>query len=125
MRRPVFLYDGDCAFCTRCADFVERRVRTAADVVPWQRADLDRLGVAPADAEDAVMWVEPRFHRSGPDAIAVLLRRAQWYWKPLGWIASLAPVSRIAWPLYRLISRNRHRMPGGTPACSLPQADRD
>jgi hypothetical protein len=23
------------------------------------------------------------------------------------------------------VARNRHRMPGGTPACSLPQAQRD
>jgi hypothetical protein len=29
------------------------------------------------------------------------------------------------WPLYRLISRNRHKLPGGTAACSLPQAERD
>ncbi|HYZ99602.1 MAG TPA: hypothetical protein VE575_12675, partial [Acidimicrobiales bacterium] len=54
--RPVFLYDGDCAFCTTCAEFVERRMATSADVTPWQFADLDALGVTQADAEANVLW---------------------------------------------------------------------
>jgi len=30
-----------------------------------------------------------------------------------------------AWPMYRWIARNRHRLPGGTATCSLPQAERE
>lgn len=125
MTRAVFLYDGDCAFCTACADFLIRHVRTEAEIIPWQRADLAALGITRAEAESAVQWVEPGLAEAGPDAIAVLLRRAQWYWRPLGRLASLRPVSWLAWPVYRIVSRNRHRLPGGTPACSMPQADRD
>jgi predicted DCC family thiol-disulfide oxidoreductase YuxK len=121
----TFLYDGDCAFCTTSARFLDRHVRTEAEVVPWQWSDLDALGVTQEEAEAAVIWIEPDFKQAGPDAIAVLLRRAQWYWKPIGWVLSLKPVSWLAWPVYRLISRNRHRLPGGTAACSLPQAERD
>jgi predicted DCC family thiol-disulfide oxidoreductase YuxK len=121
----TFLYDGDCAFCTKSAQFLEKHVRTTAKVIPWQWADLDALGVTQAEAEAAVMWIESNFQESGPDAIAVLLRRAQWYWRPIGWTLSLGLVSKLAWPVYRLISRNRHKLPGGTAACSLPQAERD
>ncbi|MDA1359967.1 DUF393 domain-containing protein [Glycomyces luteolus] len=121
----TFLYDGDCAFCTKAAQFMERRIRTTAEIIPWQWADLDGLGVTRAEAEEAVMWIESNFRESGPDAIAVALRRAQWYWKPFGWVLSLGFVSKLAWPVYRLIARNRHRLPGGTAACSLPQAERD
>lgn len=121
----TFLYDGDCAFCTQSAQFLEKHVRNNAQVTPWQWADLDALGVTQDEAEAAVIWIEPDFKRAGPDAIAVLLRRAQWYWKPIGWVLSLKPVSWLAWPVYRLISRNRHKLPGGTAACSLPQAERD
>lgn len=121
----TFLYDGDCAFCTQSAQFLEKHVRNNAQVTPWQWADLDALGVTQDEAEAAVVWIEPGFKRAGPDAIAVLLRRAQWYWKPIGWVLSLKPVSWLAWPVYRLISRNRHKLPGGTAACSLPQAERD
>lgn len=125
MTQAVFLYDGDCAFCTMCADFLDKHVRTEAEVKPWQWADLDALGIGQEDAEAAVQWIEPDLTRAGPDAIAVLLRRAQWYWRPLGWIASLKPVSWLAWPVYRLVSRNRDKLPGGTAACALPQAERD
>ncbi|MCD0444895.1 DUF393 domain-containing protein [Glycomyces sp. A-F 0318] len=121
----TFVYDGDCAFCTKSAQFLERHVRTTAKVVPWQWADLDALGVTQAQAEEAVLWIGADHVAAGPDAISVLLRRAQWYWKPFGWILALKPVSWLAWPVYRLVARNRHRLPGGTAACSLPQAERD
>jgi predicted DCC family thiol-disulfide oxidoreductase YuxK len=124
--RPVFLFDGDCAFCTTCAQFVERRIPSDADVTPWQFADLDALGVRQADAEEAVIWVAPDGSTAaGPDAIARLLVAAGSFWRPLGWVLGVAPVRWLAWPVYRWVARNRHRMPGGTPACSLPQADRN
>lgn len=124
MTSPAFLYDGDCGFCTRCANFLQRRVRTEADIASWQWADLEALGLERRAVEGAVQWVEPGLVKAGPEAIAVLLRRAQWYWRPLGWIASFKPVTWLLWPLYRLIARHRHRMPGGTAACALPQAER-
>lgn len=120
---PVFLYDGDCAFCTKSAQFLLRRVRTDADVKPWQGTDIDALGLTEDDVETAVQWVEPGLSKAGPDAIAVLLRRAQWFWKPLGWALSNRVASTLAWPLYRLVARNRDRMPGGTTACALPRHD--
>ena len=36
--RPVFLFDGDCAFCSTCARFIERRIPTSAFVEAWQTA---------------------------------------------------------------------------------------
>ncbi len=123
MRTPVFLYDGDCAFCTRCADFLERCVRTEAAVAPWQSVDLEALGIGRRAVEDAVQWAEPGLVKAGPDAIAMLLCRAQWYWRPLGLIAARKFVSRLLWPVYRLVSRNRHRLPGGTAACAISRAE--
>lgn len=124
--RPVFIYDGDCSFCTTCAQFIERRIPTTAVVTPWQFADLDALGVTQAEAEEAVVWVaSDGSTAAGPVAIARMLVDAGSFWRPLGWVLGLAPVRWVAWPVYRLIARNRHRMPGGTAACSLPQAERD
>jgi predicted DCC family thiol-disulfide oxidoreductase YuxK len=132
--RPVFLYDGDCSFCSTCADFIERRIPTGADVKPWQFVDLDALGVTQAEAEEAVIWVPAAGSgadgpggetKAGPEAIARLLVEAGSFWRPLGWVLDFAPVRWVAWPVYRLVSRNRHRLPGGTAACSLPQAERD
>lgn len=123
---PIFLYDGDCSFCTSCARFIERRMRTRAAVVAWQFADLDRLGVTQEQAEAAVQWIgADGAVASGPEAIAVLMKDAGSYWRPLGFLLGLRPVLWLAWPVYRLISRHRDKLPGGTAACALPQAERD
>lgn len=120
----TFVYDGDCAFCSTCAGFLKRRIPTSASVVAWQRTDLAALGLTREACEGAVQWVSPTGTASGPDAIAALLVDAGSFWRPVGWMLRLAPVRWLSWPTYRLIARNRHRLPGGTPTCSLPQAAR-
>jgi predicted DCC family thiol-disulfide oxidoreductase YuxK len=124
--RPVFLYDGDCAFCSSCARFIERRIRPSAAVVAWQLTDLEPLGVTQPQAEAAVQWIGTDGSvASGTRAIARLLVDAGRFWRPIGQILGVSPLLWLADPLYRLIARNRHRLPGGTATCSLPQAQRD
>lgn len=126
MTRPVFLYDGDCAFCSTCARFIERRIPTTASVEAWQFADLAALGVTPAEAESAVQWIgADAAVVSGERAVARLLVDAGSFWRLLGWMLGAPPLRWVARPLYGLIARNRHRLPGGTATCSLPQAQRD
>ena len=121
----TFVYDGDCAFCSTCARFIERRIPTSAAVVAWQRTDLDALGLSVDDAETAVQWVSADRRAAGPDAIAALLVDAGSFWRPAGRVLRLPPVRALAWPVYRWVARNRHRLPGGTATCSLPQVERD
>jgi predicted DCC family thiol-disulfide oxidoreductase YuxK len=122
---PTFVYDGDCSFCTTCAEFIERRIPTRARVVPWQFADLDRLGLTPEQCEAAVQWVSSDRRGSGPDAIALLLTDAGRAWRFAGGLLGHGPVRLAARPAYRWIADHRHLLPGGTAACSLPQAQRD
>jgi predicted DCC family thiol-disulfide oxidoreductase YuxK len=125
MGAATFLYDGDCAICTTCARFIERRIPTGANVRPWQSVDLETLGVSQPEAEAAVQWIGlDGSVAAGPVAIARLLVDAGSFWRPLGWILDLPPVRALAWPVYRLIARNRDRLPGGTPTCSV-SADSD
>jgi len=125
MMSPTFVYDGDCSFCTTCAEFIERRIPTRARVVPWQFADLDELGLTQEQCEAAVQWVSGEQRGSGPDAIALLLADAGRAWQVAGGLLALGPVRLAAWPAYRWIADHRHLLPGGTAACSLPQAQRD
>ena len=123
--RPVLVYDGDCAFCTSSARLLER-IGPAAEIVAWQQTDLDALGLTEEAASAAVQWVEiDGTVRSGHEAIAAALRIAGGIWALAG-RALLSPgIAPIAAGAYRLIADNRHRLPGGTPACALnPQETR-
>lgn len=103
-----------------CVRFVERWVPTTAHVVPWQFADLEGLGVTRSAAVAAVQWVEPgRMPLAGPAAIARLLLTSALAWRPVGFVLSLRPVTALAWPVYRLVARHRHRLPGGSAACAV------
>jgi predicted DCC family thiol-disulfide oxidoreductase YuxK len=117
--RPVLLYDGDCAFCTNCAHLLDR-MGPDAEVVPWQFSDLADLGVTEEQAVDAVQWIETDGTvRSGHEAIAAVLMTAGRIWRIAGRVLLLPGISWIAAHAYRLIARNRYRLPGGTPACAV------
>ena len=119
------MYDGDCAFCSSCARFIERRIPSRAAVVPWQRTDIAALGLTIEQVEAAVQWVAPDGTvASGPDAIAELFRDAGRLWEVPGRALQLGPVRLAARPAYRWIANHRHLLPGGTAACSLPVAQR-
>ena len=124
--KPTLVYDGDCSFCTACAEFVQRRIPSRARVVPWQFADLEALGLTAAQCEGAVQWVgTDGTVAAGPDAIALLLRDAGRLWQLAGGVLQVRPVRAAAWPAYQWVADHRHLMPGGTAACSLPQAQRE
>lgn len=117
-RHPVFLFDGDCAFCTSCARLLER-IGPEAEIAAWQVSDLDELGVTAAQAEQAVRWIGPDGTvRSGHEAIAAALGTAGAPWRIAGRTLVLSGISPLAAAVYRLIARNRQRLPGGTPACA-------
>jgi predicted DCC family thiol-disulfide oxidoreductase YuxK len=122
---PTFVYDGDCAFCSSCARFIERHIRTATKVVAWQFADLGPLRLTEAQCLEAVQFSAAHHTSAGPSAIADLLRTATGpsgtlLWRPAGRLLALRPLTALAWPIYRWVARNRHRLPGGTAACALP-----
>lgn len=117
--RPLLLFDGDCAFCTSCARVIERIVPDA-EIVAWQLADLDELGVTEEQAAAAVQWVGADGRaRSGHEAIAAMLVSAGAVWKIAGRALLLPGISPLAAKAYRLVAGNRQRLPGGTPACDL------
>lgn len=123
---PLLVFDGDCGFCTTSATWIARRLArhdgADAALVPWQHTDLAALGTTQERATQEVLWVPAvggRVH-GGADAIACWLRHRGGAWGLLGRGAGLPVVRDVAAAAYRLVARNRHRLPGGTPACALP-----
>jgi predicted DCC family thiol-disulfide oxidoreductase YuxK len=118
---PLLIFDGDCAFCTSSAQWIEHRLPDGVRVEPWQQLDLTAYRLTEHDVTTAAYWVDRRgrTHR-GHRAIARSLIAAGGGWKVLGTALLVPPISWIAALLYRVVAKNRHRLPGGTPACKLP-----
>lgn len=121
---PVLIYDGDCGFCTRAAEWA--RVRTPdVTVTPWQWADLAALGLTIERCRAAVQWIDEAGKEPGR-AYAGAAAVAGWLTHRGGWGARLARLyplpgmRQLADAGYRLVAQYRHRLPGGTPACRLP-----
>jgi predicted DCC family thiol-disulfide oxidoreductase YuxK len=121
----VLVYDGDCGVCTRLARFTERRLRPDADITAWQHADLPALGLTPEQCDEALQYVEPSGRVSSAQvAVARLLLDSVLWARPLGAVLLLPGIRQLGGVVYRWVAANRHRLPGGTPACSLPAAER-
>ncbi|MBN9609079.1 MAG: hypothetical protein BGO26_14245 [Actinobacteria bacterium 69-20] len=119
MGRALLLFDADCGFCTRAAA-IAPRLRLDVDVRPLQGADLPSLGVSADRAWREIPLVAPDGRvRYGHEAIAGALATG-------GSAARLAARIMLSWPIdglaaavYRLVARNRHRLPGGTATCRI------
>ncbi len=122
--RPVLVFDGDCAFCSSSARFVATRLRRSPGdyaVEPWQQLDLDALGLTAAQCDAALRWVPAHgIPDAGHVAVARALRASRWWVRPVGVALLLPGVTRVAARAYTWVAANRHRLPGGTPACALP-----
>ncbi|MFF7854658.1 DCC1-like thiol-disulfide oxidoreductase family protein [Streptomyces sp. NPDC007904] len=120
--QPILLFDGDCGFCGRTIEVARRTIQPRVQFIPWQYADLAALNVTEDRADREVLWISPadgKVH-GGPRALSAVLMcgRKRWWW--LGIALRLPPVNWMARGVYRVVAKNRHRMPGGTAACSLP-----
>ncbi len=117
--RPLLVFDGDCGFCTSSARAAQRWWRLE-HVEPWQFLDLASLGLTAEQCEQAVQWVgEDGDVVSAERAVIAGMRHAGGVWGVLGRIMAVPGIRHVCGLVYRIIARNRHRMPGGTPACKL------
>ena len=119
--RGLVLFDGDCGFCTWSVDWAQHWVRPAVDFQPWQRSDLDALGVTAADCTEALQFVHPDGRvDSGGRAVCALLSCGGAPWPLMARCGSAPGLRVLVDASYRFVARHRHRLPGATPACALP-----
>jgi len=114
---PLVLWDADCAFCSRAASAAERFV---VDARPYQSVDLRLYGLTDEQCAQALHVVDRESGQIyvGSDAVARILRTGRGGWPLLGRMAATNAVRPVAQFSYRLVARNRHRLPGGTAACA-------
>ncbi|MFA7266589.1 MAG: DUF393 domain-containing protein [Candidatus Nanopelagicales bacterium] len=121
---PILLFDGDCAFCTASVDFLKRHVRPQAHITPWQRADLEALGVSEQECQQSIQWFAApgSAQLTQGRAVAAVCRVGAAPWPIVGRMMQLPGAVNVANVAYRLVAANRFRLPGSTPACKLPDA---
>jgi predicted DCC family thiol-disulfide oxidoreductase YuxK len=120
--RPTLVFDGDCGFCTASVHILESWCRPDVRFVPWQMLDLAAHGLTEQQVSKAVQWLSVCADapiRSGAAAVARVLLRSRWPWRPIGALMLVPPISWLAAGAYHLISVNRYRLPGSTPACAV------
>ncbi|KUO14169.1 thiol-disulfide oxidoreductase DCC family protein [Streptomyces sp. DSM 15324] len=119
---PVLAYDGDCGFCQTSIDRLRALAAPTVEAVPWQflpssvtSAHRERLehevlllrsGTVLAGGADALA----RYTATSPSAA----------YRILAGVVRLPGIRSCARAVYRWVSVNRHRLPGGTPACAVP-----
>lgn len=130
--RPLLVFDGDCAFCTSSVRWLERVLPGSFDAVPYQWTDLPALELTDEQCRARVRWVGDvarpgTTSSSGAHAVGDLLVHGGRTRggvpgaaaRVLGLLARVPPTSWAAEGVYRVVAANRHRLPGGTPACRL------
>ena len=121
---PVLAYDGDCGFCQTSVDRVRALAAPTLEAVPWQflPAEVTAPHLGRLDQEVLLLRGDTVL-AGGADALARYLATS-----PSAAYRVLAAVVRLPGPrgcarvVYRWVSRNRHRLPGSTPACAVPPA---
>ncbi len=121
--RPTLVYDGDCGFCTRSVQFVQRWIdrRGRYDVRPWQELDLAAVGLTERDCEEAAQFITADGSiRSGHLAAASAVAHGAPAWRPVGYLLMAPGVSWVAAHAYRWVADHRYQLPGGSAACASP-----
>lgn len=116
--RATLVFDGQCGFCTRCAGWLHRLDRRKqVRLRPFQgHGVLTECGLTAAQAAASVSWIDNDTGRqaSGAEAVNLALAAALGTRAPLVLYRFTRPVQER---LYRLVARNRHRLPGVRPYC--------
>lgn len=115
----VFIFDGDCAFCSSAARVMRKMTGESTPIRPYQKLDLPALGLSPELTSKAVYYVRDGKYLVAADAIAQLLIDSKRIWLIVGVILKLPLIKSLASVVYYWIAKNRHRLPGGKPECKM------
>jgi predicted DCC family thiol-disulfide oxidoreductase YuxK len=119
-KKPLLIFDGDCAFCTTWVNRLAEALPVFPDTMPYQWIDLDTYGLTLADVTSAAWLVTSRRQFAGHLAFSAILRmQPRASLRLVGHLMATPPFSWVAAAGYAFVARYRHRLPGGTPACQV------
>jgi predicted DCC family thiol-disulfide oxidoreductase YuxK len=109
---PLFIFDGDCGFCQKWAAWLQHRAGTAVQFLPFQALDdLARFGLTIEDVRSASYLVQNGDVYRGGRGFARVLIQSRGAWRLVGRFLDSPGMRLVSAIAYRLIARNRHRLP--------------
>lgn len=114
----LMIFDGDCAFCSSSARLLKKMTKSRIAIEPYQFLNLQEFGLSEELTSKAVYYVSDQNYVANK-AIARALIDSKTSWSILGHLMNLPLIRSIAGWVYYWVARNRHRLPGGTPECSI------
>ncbi|MFF7976742.1 DCC1-like thiol-disulfide oxidoreductase family protein [Streptomyces sp. NPDC007905] len=114
MSEPVVVFDGACGFCRAAVTRLSRshRLRLAGRLLPYQGVDLALYGLTEPDAQERMWLVHSGHVQGGAQAFAAWFTTGSHAARLIGRMLTWPGVRHAAEGVYRLIARNRHRIPG-------------
>lgn len=119
MADKLMIFDGDCAFCSSAARLLRRMTRSRIAIRPFQHLELSTYGLTDELTSKAVYYISSDGTYAAARAVARCLIDSGTAWAHAGRLLDFLPFRPIARYAYYVIAKNRHRLPGGTPECSL------
>lgn len=117
----LFIFDGDCAFCSSAMRLLRRMTKNRIPSKPYQHANLQELHLTLDQVQSAVQYIRDHERFSGARAIAECLVDSKTIWAIAGRAMRLPVLLSFAEMAYEVVATNRQRLPGGTPECQLPR----
>lgn len=122
--KTVLIFDGDCGFCTSTANWIVKHSRISIAAVPYQWARLEEFGLTSQQASAEVQLVSDGSIFAGHYCMAKLLKlQPNLLVRLIGKLMTAPGINSISELVYKWIAANRHKLPGGTPACEMPRSN--
>lgn len=111
--RDTFVFDGDCGFCRRWAEWLGRRLRFGCEIRPYESFErLQDVGLTTADVRRRSYWVSATGEvYGGHRGFAAAFRHSRGLWPLLGVVMDLPVIRVVAALVYRWVARHRTRLP--------------
>ncbi len=120
-QKIVLIFDGDCGFCTSTSKYIAKRSKVPIEIIPWQYVDFINLPITKEDCADQVYLLVDGKPFGGHEGFAMILRvQPNAFIRFIGSVAMSKALRWFSKPTYRLVAKYRHKLPGGTPACKMP-----
>lgn len=113
VERSTLYFDGDCAFCRACANFVQRfDTHNRIQVVPLQNSEhVDSQG-----CYESILFVSGDTQTKFSSAVVGVLKTLGGVWFLLAGLIWIVPRPIRDW-VYRFIGKRRHWFGGSRPNC--------